>query len=267
MKEQFPKFVEQIKAESVYQVAGPGLKKAVEAGGLSAGAQKLLEAANIHPEYEAEKNPERFQEMRQKLNTEPGLAIANHPGYYDSAVILNTLERSDVKVVVSKEAYEKFTRILGPERLLRVGEGPREIVTLLESIKDHIHAGGLVVMYPTAGSDRADLIDPKFEFRKGLAVLIEKHLRPSDMVYSFNINPDDIRSVVVEDKARYLGASVALATGSFIAPNKNKPPAQIRVDENYSQASEWLAALNEGGAADKNTILEDHFLEQFETKN
>src|SRR5262249_39335639 len=62
-------------------------------------ALEYLRKLNVEPQYLRQNIPE-FATMRQRLNSEPGLVIANHPGVVDTALILSMIHRNDLKVLI-----------------------------------------------------------------------------------------------------------------------------------------------------------------------
>ena len=238
------------------------LKDGVEEGGLQFIGQKVMEEARIKPVYKLEEaEPTIFEQSRQKLNTEAGIIIANHPGYYDTFPILNALERKDVKIVVSEANYKSFASV-GDEYIIKASNDPKEAVSFLKAIKDHIENGGVVLIYPTGGRDRVDKNseDEQFVFEDGLSVILRKCLRPNDMVYSFYVEPEDIKPLVNESIPRTAGVVSAV---NYNLPNINKlkETSEIRVNERYSKALEWQETIAGLEREDKNRALERHFIE------
>ncbi len=247
----------------VYAEALSGLKDSVNEGGLEAVGKKVLDAAKITPVYTNEGNSETFEEDRKRLNTEAGIVVANHPGYYDTFLILNALKRKDVKIIASESNFKYFAPSIGEEYLIKATNDPTQALAFLRSIKDHIDNGGLVVIFPTGGVDRVDNDPTDFMFENGFSVIIKRCLKPGDMVYSFYINPEDIAALVDETIPRTPGTISAVALHPSININKFKDDAEVRVDERYSTADEWQQIVDDSEKEEKNAALSKHFTDSF----
>lgn len=93
----FPEF-SKAKAQSETALLGKafrGLRERFLEGGYPALEAYGCEQLGIRPVYVAENRPE-FAEWRERLKTESGLVIANHPGGIDVPAILKTLDRKGV---------------------------------------------------------------------------------------------------------------------------------------------------------------------------
>lgn len=216
---------------------------------------------NIEPVYEQERvrNPE-LSAMREKLNTNPGLLIANHPGSFDVPAVLNLLDRKDFKFLASRGGTEILTAALGnADYFLAATHDPSELRVQLREIETFISNGGLFLLFPTAGGEGANS-DGEFEFRSLFRVILEKILKPQDMVYNCWINPDDANpSVSFSRHAGIISKHVA-----HVPTNPLLPKRQVHLDERYTVASEWQAQLSGvRGSARKNHILATHFLSLF----
>lgn len=236
------------------------LKDEVAEGGLQHLGQRIMAEAKIEPVYKlAEKDPVIFEQSRQRLNTEAGIIIANHPGYYDTFPILNSLNRTDVKIVVSERNYKALAPV-GDEYIIKASSDPKEAVAFLRAIKDHIESGGVVLIYPTGGKDRVDKDSGSdgIVFEDGLSVILRRCLKPTGMVYSFYVEPEDIKVLVDESIPRTAGVVSAVNYG-LPNVNKLKDVSEIRVNERYSKAEEWLGVMAGLDKEDRNKALEEHF--------
>lgn len=243
----------------LYAKAAESLKEDVDVNGLQSAAQIFLEHAGIKPVYIKESEGEAFAAMRKRLNSEPGVIIANHPGYYDVFSILQALNRKDVKIVVSESNYKVLEPIIGPDFLIKSISKSDEAFAFLGSIREHVEKGGVVVLFPTGGADRVDSENPKGDFEAGFSVILRRCLRSTDMVYSFHINPDDIDNAVDESVPRVAGVVSALVLNPGLNINKLKEERIIRVNEDYSQAGIWQTIAKEGGSEG----LAENFLKSF----
>lgn len=251
------------------RVVGNRFKKKIEEDGLSKATKELMGVMGVTVEYEKEGNPQ-FLEMRGKLNSEPGIAISNHPGQYDALAILSALDRKDIMFMVAGNVYDSLASVFGESRIVEAKrKGKKEIVELLEKAQEHIRNGGLFIYFPTGGRETwSD--NPRFEFFSSFRYLIER-MKPTDMIYSLNINhvganPENpglsIERVVRES---------AFASGSGREnPTLNRlaKPFRLKIDENYSQVDEWKKAIGrERNNELKNKILTLNYLDKFNKSN
>lgn len=244
--------------------------KQIEASGskniLADSIEKYLEMFNIDLIYETEKNNPEIGEMRQKLNTEAGIIISNHPGYLDSPAIMHLIKRKDVKILVSD--FKMFSEVLGTENFVMATKNPVELSKQLKIIKEHIKAGGVLLIFPTAGSDSVKNNKEYWpiEFKSGFRYLIDKVLDSEDMVYSFNINADDVSEII--NKRDIIGRVEAVNSNVItdINFNKFKERIPIRIKENYSTALEWKQIIKKSSREEVNQALSRHYLEKFEDK-
>ncbi len=117
--------------------------------GLAAAARKYLEVQKIKPIYVGEqKGGESFLLGRERLESEAGLIIANHPGLIEIFPILEVVgKRSDIKIVTTRENFKDFSPIIGEENLIPINRGPEDAFEFLSSIEKHIESGGLVIFF------------------------------------------------------------------------------------------------------------------------
>ncbi len=227
-------------------------------------AEKYLDTLNVELVYESEKDNPEIEEMRRRLNTEAGVIISNHPGYFDVLTLLHLIRRQDIKIMAGH--FEEISEILGPENFLPAPKDPAGLVKLMKEIRNHIKSGGVLLIFPTGGQDSVSKPKEKrrFEFQSGFRHLVEKVLEPDDMVYSFNVDPKGIADVINESIPRPLGSVSAVLAD--INPNMLKERKPIRVKENYSTAEEWKRVVAESSREEVNKELSEHYLEKFEIK-
>jgi len=89
-------------------------KQEFEEGRLQDVGKILTKRVNFTAESAAATRPE-FQDNRHRLNTKPGLIIANHPGKLDPFLLLSQIERTDLLVMVDTPVYAALVRELGPD--------------------------------------------------------------------------------------------------------------------------------------------------------
>ncbi len=227
---------------------------------------QYLKSLNIQPDYIIERNNS-FEEQRHALNTEAGLAIANHPaGFIDVPMLLRVLNRPDFKAYVLDKVYnalvESFQTNFGEEGKLIItnkllSNSPQQAKTNFKTALEHIKNGGLLIMHPTAGEDRHST--EHIQFQPGFRLFL-KHLEPNNMVYSFCFNPQDIQDELKgpgDVALRFSGLASEQLTEGKININRERKTAVIRVDEKYSTVDEW-----QGYAQDDNSLTK-HYWDQY----
>ncbi len=207
---------------------------------------KYFEIWNVAPSYQQESNEE-FAEMRRKLNSEAGIIIANHPGYMDVPAILNCIAREDIKIMVDKEGYEILRGLIGEKYIVPADR------SVLSEVEAHIKSGGIFMIFPTGE------VGEKLDFKAGFTQLLSG-LNPSDMVYSFFINPQDVQTI----ESSYHGRTAGVASALYLNPTANinrlRETKVVRVDEKYSTAQEWQETYSDAqGRKEKTTLLTRHY--------
>lgn len=256
--------------DKIYSEVLKKLVRQVEASGsenvLADSLERYLEMLNIDLIYETEKDNPEIDEMRRRLNTEAGVVISNHPGYLDGPAIMHLIKRKDVKILVSN--FKMFSEALGTENFIMAAKSPAELAKQLKEIKKHIEAGGLLLIFPTAGSDSVDNSREHrpVDFKSGFRYLVDKVLDAEDMVYSFNVNSDDVSRVINEQNLIGRIGAVASNVAVDIDVNKFKEMMPIRIKEDYSTAAEWKQIVEESDREEVNEALSKHYLEKFENK-
>lgn len=225
--------------------------------------QAYMKALKIEPDYLQKAQPE-FAEMRRRLNTESGIMMMNHPGLFDIYLVFATIERTDFKVMAQPNAYEFFCALLGEDRVLVVKTDPVGLKVQARAIKDHISKGGLLLLQPTGGDDA--VYNPAsaegIKFKDGTRFIIKRVLAPTDMVYSFYINPEDIVKAGRERISPETSGLEVRDKDRIISTVGIVESAPIQVDERYSTAEEWQKLVQNDKAV-ANEVLAQHFVDQF----
>ena len=65
--------------------------KELRSSGLEPAIQHIMNANGIEPKYNDE-DEESLAKQREKLKTMPGIIIANHPGRFDTLIVLDILK-------------------------------------------------------------------------------------------------------------------------------------------------------------------------------
>lgn len=221
---------------------------------LEKGMQETLryffEALNIEPVYKKkERDFKEFYEGRERLKNDPGLIIGNHPGHLDAFLILQVLEgREDFKIFVYHKRVPQFAKILGEDKLISSDDkmGLRKAI-------HHIENGGVVIFFPTLMEERKT---GEILFQRGFKT-IAKNLEPETMIYCFNFNLEDMQQAFGSQKhdefnpkmaAKFSGLNLETIFQSRLANiNRYQKADRIRVNEQYTQASEWQNAFSEEG--------------------
>lgn len=209
----------------------PVLKREFDRGGFPAVAAEQLHALNVRADYKLSGKPE-FEDMRRRLNTEPGLIIANHPyAPIDAPIILDALQRKDVQIVVVKHMQPRLAATFGGQYFLPAGK------ETFKEIQEHIAKGGATLIFPGGTGDA----ERNMGFRKGFGEII-KGVPPDSMVYSFYIDIDQ-----KEISKRLPGAGSDAFSGGMINLNNFKHPLLASVHERYTQARQWQDVANKAG--------------------
>lgn len=82
----------------------------------------------------------------------PLLLASNHPGYFDSMVVLSQLPRSDVKIIVSGVPYFNELPHVG-QHVLYTDHSTQQNVRVLRECVRHLRQGGCVLIFPTGLAD------------------------------------------------------------------------------------------------------------------
>jgi hypothetical protein len=158
-----------------------------------------LKSLNVTPVY-AKETTSQFGELRQKLGTESGLIISNHPvGFVDVPIILSNIHREDFKAYVQNAVFESivsaFERNFGQtgkqiaiDKL--IPNDPKKARENFKVALTHMSEGGILLLHPTAGQDLHST--DQIEFQSGFRLFL-KQLEPEQMVYSFCVNPFDLK--------------------------------------------------------------------------
>ncbi len=240
-------------------------------GGVESVCRKLFDMINIEPKFVQESNPE-FKEMRQKLHTEGGIVIANHPmPPLDVFSVIQSMalseeekaegktERTDCKILVPDEYVEVYRKHFGSENWVST----EELKTLsgFRDILEHINSGGLFIIFPTGLHEETE---KKIQFQDGFASIL-KRIDKEKMVYSFSVDYNDIETIRKEHPALLLGVFAEARTAFGEAGNLNdrRPKEFFKVDENYSTASQWQETIAAHDKDDVNEALTDLYLSKF----
>lgn len=210
---------------------------------------------NIDVEYTQSHDPN-FEEMRTKLNTEPGVIISNHPGKVDSAAIIKTIHRNDIKIIVTKNGFDTYLHKFGEQYFIPAKDENGASLSALREAETHIKKGGVILIFPSGRQDTGEV-----EFKDGLTFLIQR-MDPQNMVYSFHINEEDVTDATSNEKL------IGLSSATFISPNINinklGKKGKLRVDEKYSSAKEWQEIMDSLDRKTNTRKITEHYKEAFE---
>lgn len=201
---------------------------------------------NVAPTYKQE-GSENFSAMRNKLNSEAGIIISNHPGYMDVPAILNCINREDIKIMVDKEGYDILSKMVGKKYIVPADK------SVLSEVAVHIKNGGIFLIFPTGETGK------RLDFRAGFTKLIE-NLEPDNMVYSFYVNPQDVMTVESAYHGRTAGVASALYLNPALNVNRLRETKAVRIDESFTTAREWQeAAQGSQRLKEKTAFLTKHY--------
>ncbi len=255
----FPEF-SKVKERSETALLGKafrGLRERFLEGGYPALGEYGCETLGVRPVYVAENRPE-FAEWRERLKTESGLVIANHPGGIDVPAILKTLERKDVYFLAAGKNVQRLADVVGEEHLLETSADPGKVRALFRRIEDILQRGGLVFLFPTGGTD---FNGKPIAFKSGFRALI-RSLRPEQMVYAFQINTEDFHAAFpIAPSGFVLGSSALVKRAGLV--RQHEPFPTVRINERYTTAQEWKDVLKESSPLEANERLAKRYLELF----
>lgn len=236
-----------------------GARERFEHGGYPALAEMAFEEAGIKPVYLAEQYSE-FNDWRERLRTESGLVISNHPGAVDAVAILKVLDRKDVYFIAAEKNVERLRGVIGDEYLLPAAKNVGELRATLRRVEEALRKGGLVFLFPTGGIER---LGHPFEFKGGFAHIL-KTMRPEQMVYTFHVVPEDVHEIFPKTLPGLQMGSAMLVGKLGLQKTRNAWPS-VRVDERYTTAEVWQRLLSDQSIskADKNKFLTSHYLDLF----
>lgn len=253
---------EKIAQNSADSFVKPLLEKLKSGGPIVWGevSSKLTEYLNIEIDYY-----KTTEEKRSRLNSEPGIVIANHPSSIDPCFIFPAIKRADVLVMMQRKRFPFLEKFLGTENILPAPAGAKEFKETLVKIKEHIASGGLFILFPSGGKEMAT---DEFHFQSGFAEILSE-MKPEDMVYSFYIDPKvgaKITSDLVGPPRNSEDAPLLIAPELHVRPATEHLTVPVR--EEYSTAKEWqeIVSNEENGRAariQRNDLFTQHYLEQF----
>lgn len=227
--------------------------------GLATILERYLDREKIETNF-LQQDSEDFVAMRQSLQTEPGLFVANHPaGYIDVPITLSMIQRGDTLIYVQSRVRDALVTAFAENFGDSVAqEVDRHLLTnakadALGNFKraiNHMESGGLLVLYPTGGKE-AKTEKPVFE--PGFRLFLHK-LAPDTMVYAVNYHlsgsPGASSSVKFAERAVSLEIPV-------LSKGEMGNPITAKVDERLTRVGEWSAA------AESDEQLTEHYWELF----
>jgi hypothetical protein len=245
------------------------LEEVIRTGDMRMVAKEYVKMIGVELSYENSEDKD-FNVSREKLNSEPGLIIANHPGYVDFPMILDTLARDDVKFVAAGGTAEYVKKVFGPSVEKHVLSTRSTKNTNFQSYRSFIpdiaqyinEERGVVVLFPTGGDDQNG---EKIVFQSAFRRVLEQ-MKSQDMVYEFFISPSDVEGVSAS-KGKLIAGILSQA---YISPAANINKLQkntVRVYEKYTTAEEWQDILQQDSentsVKEQNAMLADHYVESF----
>ena len=236
------------------------LTRRFENEGVSGAGKYFLDRLNIEIDYKQKDNPE-INNWRDKLNTEPGVVICNHPGYVEIPGILQNIQRSDFKAMVTRKLYDSFAKAFGAKYFVPAYKTLPELKQAMVGIRQHITEGGLFMIFPSGG-DREDGKDVTFNhgFRTILQIM-----KPEDMVYAYQVNTEqslDLKNKKIKD---FVGLASDMLSHEKFNPIKMGEPRVVEMDELYTQAGSWQEVVKQArqGGVKPEIGLTEHYKNLF----
>jgi hypothetical protein len=244
------------------------LSASYDEGGYRAVSLEAQDMAGIKPEFvQAEKDPKAFEAMREKLMTERGLVISNHPNaLFDMFSVLQALsgkegkegDREDVLVLVADRDLDIYKECFDEKRFIAASDFATP--SGFKKILAHMEDGGLLILFPTGGDEQGN----DLHFKDGLEVLMKK-MKPDMMVYSFYIDADDVKKVQSHHPELLPGMLSEVKFGAdWMNLNRVRSAASFRVNEAYTKVEDWHDVLYRAHRSDKAADdLAGRYLSQF----
>ncbi len=229
--------------------------------GVYQAAHRYLEKVNVRPVFTKETEPQ-FNEWRERLQQDKGVLISNHPSSLDAFLLMEALKRTDIKIVVNKTLYEQTQDMALNDLFIPATHADDPLSMrkqMMVSIKAHLDAGGLLVIFPTGGRE---LEQHKIEFEPGLGHILGM-LDDNDMVYSFHIDTESLKPV-----SNILKVNSSVLADFYLPEELN--PANMRdthdiyVDEQCQNASQWKHILAQHPKQEASEALTSYYLNLFD---
>lgn len=227
---------------------------------LMEGSRRILEGLAIDVRYTRNTDPE-YAHMREALQKERGLLIANHPGAGDVFALAQMIERRDARILVTERIYPFLASLeaeLGVQYFIKASSDPKEAAHAFGQMREQILSGGLVMLFPGGGERKGQ----GTQFADAFRLLVGKVLQPEDMVYACKIT-GDTKASSLDELSRISGAGIAQLTKGALTTHRYMAPRTLSVDERLTRAGEWQEALVGVGRKEGNTALTYHFEELF----
>lgn len=222
-------------------------------------SQQYLNQIGVRPVFESQGDAD-FADNREKLRREGqgGLIISNHPtcSRADTFSILLASGRKDVSLVIKPGGDMRLKDFFPRDFFIQVSNewSAQEITTALNTVVDKIHAGGLVIFYPSGGSENSG----RFRFYEGFNYILSK-LSPNTNVFSFHFNTDDAEKIKSKTQSSKIKRAVSMISGKPLLPIQD-----LRINLKSKPVSDWLGVVkrNDLMKVDPQVFCE-HYTAQF----
>lgn len=221
--------------------------------------QQIGEELLVTPHY-TQNESVGFAEMRNKLNSEAGILIANHPSALDPCFMFPAIKRNDILMMTQRKRFKFFEKTLGAPYVVPAPENREDMLRIIQHAKEHVLSGGLFIIFPTGGEE---MVTREVRFKKGVSAII-REIPDDAMVYGFLIDPmtgysitDTLVGPPKEDES-----VIELAPQLHIRKPANN--IVVPVNEFYSQAAEWKNLIETKSPTESTQLLTQHFLDKFE---
>lgn len=208
----------------------------LRSNGLETAIEHVMDTNGIEPKYN-EGDEKTLAEQREKLEIMPGMMIANHPGHFDTLIVLDILkkriiERGDVKFLVAGGPFYEFLAGLFGKDLVLSTERSKDPIG--ESVKHITESDGLLMIYPTGGQNT--------EFQNGFKLICQR-IPDDSMIYAVQIDEHDL----------------AMARNEPADDEKHS----IQVYEVFTTADEWKIELADSEPAEQNHRMTEYYQSKF----
>jgi hypothetical protein len=254
-------FSESIKDKVVKQIIGE-VSQLLEQDpkmGLANYSKNFLERINVETDFKRD-GDKNFEKNRESLQREAGLIIANHPSIADGPLLLQMIEREDLKIVVKPELFEKSAGTTFQEKLIPAYSDGLRAPKSIRKIIAHIKSGGVVLIFPTGGNE-IKTKTKEFNFREGFRVILQK-LPDDSMVYCFNIDMGENRHLSSKGQFQ-IHTALDFLSGFSMPVSAFNNTSTICIDERYTTAQDWKSATRDSAKGQETKFLLEYYKKIF----
>lgn len=224
-------------------------------------AQRYLEMVNVRPVFTKEQDP-CFTEWRHRLQHDKGVVISNHPSLLDMPLLMEAIQRSDLKIVVNMTLYQQTQQMALHDMYIPAAGADTPLSfqkLMITAMRDHLASNGLLFIFPTGGRE---LETDTLEFAHGFSHILDM-LDDKDMVYSFHIDSESLNPV-----SNSIKVNSSILSDFFLPellnPAKMRETQEIYIDELCQNAGDWKQIKSAQAKGDVSSALTSYYLDLFD---